>query len=264
MEYIDKGICIFCGKNNTETTFKEKPHTTPKSLGSDSIGVDICDICNHYFGEIDKLLKPPLTIEICVKEILGLIKFLLNNERGVINNSLRSIYFEFWKSEKTLKIKGAFKYNYNFTNTFTTQFKRGVYEMFLQEYHKETRNALDSKFDEIRQFARYNKGDVPLYILRGDNGILLLESEISTPRFHFNEMQIKNIDNNGFYNLIIWGQWFYLEVTPKAKSYRDIYLNKEAEKMIGSEFIFNNLIEIKSIYDIDFTLNNLFRRTKVQ
>lgn len=41
MDYRNKGFCIFCGKDATQTTFKEKPHTMPKSLGSISIGVDI-------------------------------------------------------------------------------------------------------------------------------------------------------------------------------------------------------------------------------
>ena len=47
MDYINKGTCIFCGKDITQTTFKEKPHTMPKSLGSINIGVDICDECNR-------------------------------------------------------------------------------------------------------------------------------------------------------------------------------------------------------------------------
>ena len=53
-EYIRKGKCIFCGKASPEVTFFEKPHTTPHSLGSDRIGFDICDSCNHFFGEPDK------------------------------------------------------------------------------------------------------------------------------------------------------------------------------------------------------------------
>lgn len=97
MDYRNKGFCIFCGKDATQTTFKEKPHTMPKSLGSISIGVDICDECNHYFGQPDNLVFPKLCIEVCVKEIFSLMKTLLNREDNP--QRLKSIYFEYWKAK---------------------------------------------------------------------------------------------------------------------------------------------------------------------
>lgn len=234
----------------------------PRSLGSDNIGFDICDDCNHYFGQPDKLSFPKLCIEVCVKEVFGMVKHLLNaskNDEYGKTNRMRSIFFEYRHSESKIKIKSNFQYNYKFINTFTNQFKRGVYEMFLQEYHKTTQNGLDEKFNEIREYARFNRGNIPLYYLQ-NNGVFLLEDNISNPKFHFSENQFQTIDDYGFYSLMLWGQMFFLEVTPRARLCRDIYLRKEATKLIGTGFVYRGLIEVKKITDIDFTLRSLLGR----
>lgn len=259
MTYINKGHCIFCLRDKSQTKFTEKPHTMPKSLGSVSIGVDICNECNHYFGEPDLLTKPHLCIEVCVKEIFGLIKQLIITEKEERKQErLKSIYFEYWKSKQKIVIKSTFRHDAVFLKTFTNQFKRGIYEMFLQEYHKETGNGLDSCFNEIREYARYNKGNIPLYYVQNSRGILFIDNNISSPKFHFSPAQFEDIDNYGFYTLIILGQWFYLEVTPRAKLCRDIYLRNEVKKVLGTGFVFNSIIEISTITDIDFTLRNLY------
>lgn len=261
MNYTVKGQCIFCLRNKFETDFTEKPHTIPKSLGGVRIGVDICNECNHYFGETDSLSKLSLSIEVCVKEIFGIIKVLLNSEMDnnheKLKKSLKSIYFEYWNKKNKIVIKSSFRLNSTFINTFTNQFKRGLYEMFLQEYHKETGKGLDPKFNEIREYARYNKGNIPLYYVI-NNGILLIEEDINTPKFSFSEHQFEKIDAYGFYTLVLLGQWFYMEVTPRAKLCREIYLRKEERTMVGNGFVNKGIIEVKKITDIDFTLRKLY------
>lgn len=257
MKYINKGICIFCKSTKPDVTFNEKPHTMPRSLGSNSIGFDICDNCNHYFGQPDKLSNPPLTIEVCVKEILGLTKYLLEYQQKPSNTRLKSIYFEFWASTGKLKVKTKYKFTHDFQKALLNQFKRGLYEMFLQEYHKETKKGLDDRFDEVRNYARYNEGDIPLYHLQNSQGIITLTNKFSMPQFTFSESQIDDIESYGFCSLIIFGKWFYLEVTPKGVSNRETYL-KSVAKIIGSGFVFNKLVEIESVNDIDFTLRGLF------
>lgn len=261
MEYIDKGKCIFCLRTTEQTTFKEKPHTMPQSLGSQNIGVDICDECNHYFGEPDLLSSPTLSVEGAVKEIFGVVKVLLNSEREKnqqqIKKMLKSRFFEYWHSKNKIVIKKAFQYNHQFINTFTNQFKRGIYEMFLQEFHKETGRGLESQFDEIRNYARYNKGNIPLYYVL-NNGVLLVEDNITNPKFHFSEKQYESIDTYGFYAFILWGQWFYLAVTPRAKLSRDVYLSNEARKVVGTGFVNRGIIELQKITEVDFTLRELY------
>lgn len=93
-QYIDKGRCIFCGKDTHEASFKNKPHTMPKSLGGKTIGVDICDSCNNFFGTPDHSMTPHLSPEVCVKEIFGMIRYMLQYEQHKHDKAhLPSIYF---------------------------------------------------------------------------------------------------------------------------------------------------------------------------
>ena len=135
MEYIAKGQCIFCKRTKEDTaTFKEKAHTIPESLGSSNIGVDICDDCNHYFGQPDPTIyRPVLGVELAVKEVLGVQRALLRRDQNAPR--LKSIFFEYWRKKNTFKFKNRFLYSDNtFLLTFGRQFRRGIYELFLQEY----------------------------------------------------------------------------------------------------------------------------------
>lgn len=51
MRYVKTGQCIWCGKQEQEVFFDAAPHIVPHNLGSDDIGFDVCNDCNHYFGK---------------------------------------------------------------------------------------------------------------------------------------------------------------------------------------------------------------------
>lgn len=257
-QYIKKGKCIFCGKSYPEITFFDKPHTTPHSLGSDRIGFDVCDKCNHFFGEPDKSIYPRLAVETCVKEIFGVIRFMLNLEReGHEKDTLKSRYFNFWRSRNTLQFKTTFKHNSPyFRRIFIKQFKRGLYELFLQEYHMQTGNGLDARFDRVRRYARYGYGDIPIWHLQ--TRLLLLEADLSIPALAINEHAIEEIDTYGFYSMYLWGFWFYLEVTPRAELAREVYLRKVAKDVNVGSFVVEDLVQLKDVDDIDYTLRQLY------
>lgn len=256
-EYVQKGTCIFCGKSTPEVTFFDKPHTTPHSLGSDHIGFDVCDDCNHFFGEPDKSMYPRLAVETCVKEIFGVIRFLLNLEReGHENDVLKSRYFNFWRGKHTFQFKSTYKSDPYFKSIFLKQFKRGLYELFLQEYHRQTEDGLNSKFDKVRRYARYGNCDIPVWHLQ--SRVILAESELTMPELRFSKRIMTDMDDYGFYSLYLWGFWFYLEVTPRAEITREIYLRKVKKEMSVGGFVFKDLIELKRISDIDFTLRQLY------
>lgn len=256
-EYIKKGKCIFCGKSAPDVTFFDKPHTTPHSLGSDRIGFDVCDQCNHFFGEPDKSQYPRLAVETCVKEIFGVIRFMLNLEReGHENDVLKSRYFNYWRSRNTLQFKSTFKGNPYFRRTFLKQFKRGLYELFLQEYHKATENGLDERFDRVRRYARYGYGDLPVWHLQ--TRLLLVEADLSVPELRFTDHTLEEIDTYGFYSMYLWGFWFYLEVTPRAELAREVYLRRLAKEINIGGFVVSNMVQLKDIEDVDFTLRQLY------
>ena len=256
-EYIKKGTCIFCGKSKPDVSFYEKPHTTPHSLGSDRIGFDICDSCNHFFGEPDKSMFPRIAVETSVKEIFGLIRFMLNLEReGHEKDELKSKYFNFWRSRNTLQFKSSFSGMSYFRKTFTKQFKRGLYEIYLQEYHLATENGLDERFDRVRRFARYGIGDLPVWHLQ--MRMVFVEKSLAIPKLHFDQSAIEAINTYGFYPMYLWGFWFYLEVTPAADLTREVYLSEQAKKMGVGGFVVENLVLLKDISQIDFTLRQLY------
>lgn len=253
MKYINRGKCIFCGKGEKETTFNEKPHTIPRSLGGNHIGFDICDKCNHYFGEPDKAVKPSISVENSVKEIIGITKKLLYEDDIP---KLKSIYFSYFASTHIIRLREKFRLDRPFQHLFANQFKRGLYEMFLQEYHYYTQDGLNSEFDEIRRYARYNIGDIPVYYLQSNGPILVQDVNVS-PSFGFNGDSLDEIHTYGFYTLYFYSHWFILEVTPRARLCRENRIRLICKQLGVGNFVFYDIKELKYINDVDFTLRCL-------
>lgn len=258
-EFIRKGQCIFCGRHRPEATFFEKPHTTPHSLGSNRIGFDVCDDCNHFFGTPDKSMFPAIAVETSLKEIFGVTRFMLNLGReGHENDVLKSIYFNYWRKRNTLQFKKTFSSNPSFKRVFLKQFKRGLYEIFLQEYHLETGNGLDPRFDQVRRYARYGIGDLPVWHLQ--TKIMLVEENLAVPKLTYSDHSLEEIYTYGFYSMYLWGLWFYLEVTPSAYLTREVYLKEQARRMGVGGFVVSDMILLKDIHQIDFTMRQLYGR----
>lgn len=257
--YINKGICIFCGRSFPEVTFENQPHILPRSMGGDVVGMDICDDCNHYFGTTDSLIPTPprFAVELCVKEVMNISRhFFLN--RGKQKQRLKSILFNYYESKRTLVYKNISWRTKTFQLFFARQFKRGLFEMFLQTYHYKTGNGLDPKFDSIRRFARFNEGDAKLFYGLNRGIYLVAEDYMEHPFFPMSDSCIKEIENYGFYTLYLNGHLFFLEVIPQTEADRSTYLNKlcEEHKIGGS--IYAYLQEIFYINQIDFTLRSLY------
>ncbi|ALI99811.1 HNH endonuclease [Rufibacter tibetensis] len=258
-EYIHKGKCIWCLKEKTEVSFNNEPHTISRKLGSTMIGVDICDACNSYFGTStkDKFKEFVMSPELAFKEIFNIIKFLFKQNKNENSyKELKSRYFNYHHSRLTIQIKKSFEIQPRFLRNFTRQFKRGVYEVFLQEYHRCTKNGLDTKFNTVRNFARFGIGDLPLYFLK-NNGIYFVEENFNNPSLAFTEQSLTHINECGFYQMLFLGHVFFLEVTPRAIFTRDKYLFDEANEWINNKVFFSHLVEMEYITDLDFTLRSL-------
>jgi len=259
-KYIKKGQCIWCLKKEPNVTFNVEPHTISRQLGANNIGVDICDSCNHYFGKVDNTQKYPMSIELAFKEIMNVMRLLLKNDLNEKTyKTFKSIYFNYHHSKSTIKINNRFKLQPFFLSSLTRQFKKGIYEVFLQEYHRVTGNALDDKFNSIRKFVRDDEGDLPLFFME-NNGVYMVEKNIDSPFFTFNEKVISEINDYGFYTMMIFGNVFFLEVSPRAELTRDIFLHKESKKLIGTGFIYSRLRKMENITDLDFTLRRLHQK----
>lgn len=259
--YKRLGTCIFCGRDeSTGATFKEKPHTFPRAAGGDRIGFDVCDECNHFFGQPDNSATPHIGVELACKEVFGAQRALLRRDKNPPN--LRSVFFEYRRSKHKWIFKNHFKESdENFLLTFGRQFRRAMYEVFLQEYHYATQNGLDPSFDNIRNFARYGVGDVPLYYVTHRIGVYFMENGADgkfIPHITIAEPHLKEIEDYGFVTLYLFGQSFILEVKNDAERYRKAYLQKTIDKLSQTPSIYSGIQQIDKITDMDFLLTKLF------
>lgn len=256
LEYIQKGKCIWCLESRPNVTFFTQPHTIPKALNSHNIGFDICDICNKFFGSDNNSERVTYSIDKILKEFFNVHKFLLSNDKD--SNSwkrFKSQFFNYYHTQKTLKLKIDYIRDPNYANQFTRKFKRGIYNIFLQEYHRHTENGLDEKFNRIRNFVRYDIGDLPLFYLKNSNGVRIVE-DLELPHFlSFNDYSLELMEKYGFYHLNLTGLYFYVMATEKADSNSE-YLFRDSQELIGTGFVFTELIELKKLNEIDFTLRN--------
>lgn len=262
--YINIGTCIFCGKSIPEVTFHTQPHTMPKAMGGRNIGVDVCDDCNHYFGTIDNTIRPPLSPEICVKEILNVTEYLVDmakaEKNGTILPQLKSIYFSIYQKRNLIWFKKSFESTPAFRHAFTRCFKRGLYEIFLQEYHRQTGKGLDFKFDTIRRFARYNEGEWPVWHMQYNMNVGLHFSldESKGLSLPMSDSALKDIEDYGMFSFLIRGFWFYLAVTPKERKKYEEYLMTQNKDLQGN--IFRGVVLLEDINQIDFTLSRFNRK----
>lgn len=255
--YTHIGKCIFCKCEEPEVSFFKRPHILPKSMGGEIIGVDICDNCNGYFGCSDTLIKVPprWPVEVCVKEIIGIARYLfLKHEK---NARYKSKFFNIWESKHTIDIIHTNLFSKD-SAFLTRQFKRGLYELFLQAYHNATYDGLNPQFDKMRNFARFNEGDMSVYYVINRGAYLVASGMIEHPLFPMTNHMLQEMNDTGFYEVYLGGHIFFLEIADFDESSRDIALQKLYNKHHIGGVLSEALIRIDSINQIDFTLNELY------
>lgn len=142
---------------------------------------------------------------------------------------------------------------------FINQFKRGLFEMFLQEYHKETGKGLDSRFDNIRYYSRYNKSPIPVYLIVHD-GVYFSGNDLIEPKIAINSHSQDIIDEYGFYDFHLFGHTFILPVTPAATLRGGEYLTKLKREAVLPVTDNSGIYEVTSIHSILGPLNNLGKK----
>ena len=249
--------CIWCYKTDKETSFNNKSHTIPKSLGGKNICVDVCDICNSYFGNRNGFDFP---IEIALKETFNLTRFLINYSigdfgKGKILPRFKSEIFDINLTKNEIIYKNRFRLDNNFQNNFVRLFKRGIYKVFIEEIHRQLRRGFDENFKDVKEFARYDIGDFPVYYWRLKKGAFFVApSYISDPRFHFGDIQLKMVSEISFYEFMLFGHFFGIPLSKDFNNNFELYVN---QALIYKKDFFTELIMINKILDIDIFLNGV-------
>lgn len=259
--YIHTGTCIWCKRKAPEVTFSTAPHITPKSLGNEEIGVDVCDECNHFFGTS---YKGHPNIDLVFKEVFYASQQSLG-DRASMQKKYRSAYFFYNRTTDHIKLKREFS-----ISTFTKQFKRGLYEAFLQKYHKNFPDDNLDMFEAVRKYARYGEGNLNVYFLK--NKIILHSMDKTEDvTLHLPNNCKEEIRDTGYFVFYYCGQILFLEVLPLTAKLGGLSnLQKVVEPFVlhidGSEKIYR-LDDIRS-FDMffnrlaqkDINTNNFLRR----
>lgn len=252
-EYTKTGKCIWCGKSYPDVTFLKQPHIVPRNMGGSCIGFDICDECNDYFGTPTKAM---LSTNLVFKEAFNTIRFFSKTLTPHSYKNFHSAYFKYNYSKNTLKLK-----HWLSIDVFTKQFKRSLYEVFLQKYHSITENGHNSKFNYVRSYARYANIVQDLKVYYAYNRIILAPEE-GYADLPMTDTLIDEIDKYGFFHFWFKGHNFFMEIEPeKCKFTRNVHLQGKANETLipvekdGPEKIY----EITNIFQIDFLMNRFVK-----
>lgn len=235
--YIHDGQCIWCGRKAPTVTFTTIPHILPKSLGGTETCVDVCDECNHYFGTPAKGLP---AIDVVLREIFDSYRLFGTNYYAKHKLSKKFAFFHYNPEKKRLKLKDPFR-----EATITSQFKKGLYELFLQKYHSITYDGNNSRWDWVRSYARYGTEIIlrEPHVYYAFNNVVFHPSDENLSIVPMSDKLIEDALNYGIFNCFLMGQNFYLEVLPLMfQHYGNAYLQNEANTILipakGNERIF--------------------------
>lgn len=249
--------CIWCNDDELETTFNKLAHTIPQSIGGKMICNNVCDNCNHYFGSIHNQLP---SIEETFKEAFNITRVrLLGKERVGKNKALakfKSTYFNVNVENGKFSVKPKFQIKPDFQKILCRQFKRGIYKVFLEELERQQKEAINEKYNFIRDFSRYNLEDLPVFYFKKGVGIILTKEQwITNPELRIREeerMKYLYADEN-FIKFELLGHVFGIVKNKDWRLFYDDYMDK-SEKL-KQNFIFRHMIEINYLIDIDLALS---------
>lgn len=157
--------CIWCRKTEKETTFNKLAHTIPQTLGGKDICRNVCDECNAYFGNHH---NGSPSVETIIKETFNISRIrLLDTETHVGKNKpiakFSSIYFKVDLKKHKIELKQSYKLQSGFQEKIGRQIKKGLYKIFLEETERQKGEGHNPEYDFIREFARFDLGDYPLF-----------------------------------------------------------------------------------------------------
>lgn len=243
--------CIWCSKTENYTTFNKLAHTIPKSLGGKLICENVCDSCNEYFGK-KEFGKP--AIEVALKEVLNISKYLLltqHKEQKLKRFKSEYFVFNYKSSRRYFKFKMSYKLKHNFQKEFGRRFRRGLFKVFLEERERQLGDGHDERFNFIREFARYDLNDHPIYIqIPKFKAVFYNTNDLITPQIRFTDYSDEIDRKFRYYNYPLMGHNFVIPISnqfmeERFKSYKNHLI--ESNDPIGTE-----LFEIQNIENLDF------------
>jgi hypothetical protein len=249
--------CLWCLKSSSETTFDKKAHTIPKSLGGQNYNQYVCDECNYHFGNRE-CHNGKYSIEVALKEGFNISRemFMKAGTQKRKVGEFKSQFFEVKerKGKYRLVIKDSFRFTKGFQEELCRAFKRGLLKMYLEELNRQTGEGFETKFNTIRDFARYNKNDIPVfYFYRKLPLIAMLKAEAETPILYFGKMKYL-VSNENFCELEFLGHVFGFPIADVTELDFKTHLIQSSS---AKDEYFSHAGLISMLTDIDLTLKIL-------
>lgn len=250
--------CIWCQEIEPIVSFEKDAHTFPSSMGGKQLVENVCDDCNHFFGSTQ--FKRP-AVETVLKEFLNISKYLLLHSLNKPPNKgrFKSIYFTVDFKKPSVKLKYQYKLKKGFQQMLGRQFRRAIYMIYLEERERILGDALDVRFNFIRQYSRYDLGDYPIYIqIPKFKVVLSSEFEFEDPKLYFTAHSKTMDEKFKVYCLHLFGHNFFI---PTSKLFREIYFKPFKEYLIETDNPMGIQIrELLYAEDIDYTFRFLESR----
>lgn len=244
--------CLWCFNSEPIVTFEKKAHTIPKSLGGQNYNNNVCDCCNSYFGNKQ---ENDYSIEEALKEAFNITRKRLldseNTKRKV--GRFKSRFFEIKerKGKLRLTIKPTFRFNKEFQQNLCKAFKRGLYKMYFEELNRQKNIGYEDKYNVIREYARFNKRELPVFYFSRRIGIMAIFSrEAETPILFFDRMNYL-YSNEKFTEIEFLGHVFGFPITEVTTEEIQEYIT-ESTNIKKEHFI--NLVLLDKLTEIDLTL----------
>jgi hypothetical protein len=250
--------CIWCRQTQLEKSFDKKAHTIPQNLGGRHICENVCDECNLYFGSHQ---NGNPSIETILKETFNITRARLLDKDDIGKNKtltkFSSIYFNVSFKKHSIEIKPAYKVHRGFQDKICRQMKKGIYKIFLEESERQYNNALDPRYDFIREFARYDLSDYPLYYFERNWGIIaaakewikhpeLLLDENAQMKYLIQDESMQEFEFLGHVMSIAKSRYWLIDF--------DNYIKKSAE---AKRQFFKGWKMVKNFNDVDLSLSIL-------
>lgn len=246
--------CLWCSQCSPQVTFDKKAHTIPKSLGGQNYNNNVCDDCNEYFGNRDGH-NGKYSIEEALKEGFNISRkrFLSSGKVKRKVGDFKSKFFDVKQrnGKYRLTIKQSFRFSSNFQIELGRAFKRGLYKMFLEELNRQKNIGYERKYDIIRQYSRYNEGELPVLYFNRTYGIMMMFGrEAETPILFFDRMKYL-YSNDKFREIEFLGHVFGFPVVEFSEKDFKKYV---AQSIKQKEGFFKDAVLINKMTDIDITL----------
>jgi hypothetical protein len=260
----DKNIrqCIWCLKSEGQVTFKKLAHTVPQSLGGQKICKNVCDDCNAFFGNH---YKNSPSIETIIKETFNISRMrFLAVQNGIGKNKamskFSSIYFKVDSKKNKVDLKLSYRLQKGFQEKIGRQIKKGLYKMFLEEIERQTDDGFNSRYDFIREFARYDLGDYPVLYFERLHGVFLMSKDyvVNPEIFLESDQQFQYLVNEpSFMEFEFLGHVFSLATSRYWNLAFDNYIKKSIE---AKKHIFRSWRFVNNFNDIDLALSVLDKK----